>query len=678
MKVCLAVLKNLLQSKTLIIFLIIVTTIRVLISLEEIPYDESRLDSSSIIGTISSINIRESSISLEINDTIVFIDNKKFVLGNKVKCVGNAILPNENRNFYLFNYRKFLASKGILYQMNGTCELVTEEIGFLYQIKNNIIGLINNRKSNAYLKAFTLGDTSSINSDVMASYRYNGINHLFAISGMHVTLLVTIISMFTIRNRNMLILMPILLFYLFLTDFPPSMIRAVSFFFLTTINKQFDINIKSIIIFLYITIMFLLINPYFLYSLGFIYSFTISCFLILYKEIFINEKNYFKKIAFISLIAFLVSIPINIQNNFYINLLSPIYNLFFVPIVSLIMFPASLIVLLLPFLDNLYLEMWIIIENVSLFLSEFNTILVLSRMNTVMLIIYFLLIIFILNKIKIKKYIYILLILILLIPHHLYPYFRNKGIVLMLDVGQGDSIIVVYPNKELVLLIDTGGRFNSTLAENIIIPSLRSLGLTRIDYLVLTHGDFDHMGEANNILSNFKVHNVLMNSGNNSELEISLINYMDLKNVSYQHISKNTINHRGIELKFLNEVSIRSENDDSLILLLSLNNYQILFMGDAGFIEEHHIINNFDLSDVDVLKVGHHGSRNSTSSEFLSAINPTIALISSGRNNIYNHPHPDTITRLKNINTFITSSHGAVRLNIHNRISIKTVIRNSN
>jgi len=101
-------------------------------------------------------------------------------------------------------------------------------------------------------------------------------------------------------------------------------------------------------------------------------------------------------------------------------------------------------------------------------------------------------------------------------------------------------------------------------------------------------------------------------------------------------------------------------------------------MGDAGFIEEHHIINNFDLSDVDVLKVGHHGSRNSTSSEFLSAINPTIALISSGRNNIYNHPHPDTITRLKNINTFITSSHGAVRLNIHNRISIKTVIRNSN
>ena len=244
----------------------------------------------------------------------------------------------------------------------------------------------------------------------------------------------------------------------------------------------------------------------------------------------------------------------------------------------------------------------------------------------------------------------------------------------MLDVGQGDSILLVYPHNKLVVLVDTGGRYNSdTIVANITIPTLYSLGITKIDYLVLTHGDYDHIGEARNLLESFRVDMVLMNSGNLSTLEEELIEYMNDNNQHYDLVSQTVIEHNGLKLNFLNTVDARSENDDSLVLFLEMQNRSILMMGDSGKKTEEYLMREYNLEKVDILKVGHHGSKTSSGEYFISKINPEIALISAARNNIYRHPHPETLNNLLFCDTYITSIDGAIKIVIGKSMLVTTV-----
>lgn len=656
-------LRIILQSKKVIVLIIVVTIFRMTLALNNMSYCEEKLGEGKVInGIIKNVNIAGDKKTLEVNDTIIYTSGE-FRFGERVECTGQIILPSENTNFYLFNYRRFLLSKKIYYQMNAKCVIVGGSSNPLYKIKNALVNLSNSRKSRAYIKSFLLGNTKEIDSAVMASYRKNGVSHLFAISGMHITLIIAIASLFKLTRRNTVVVFPFLLFYLFLVNYPPSMLRAVSFFILVNINRKTGLNLKNIYLFLYLTVFFVFYNPYFLYSTGFIYSFTITFFLILYSDIFKTEKNSIKKTFLLSFIIFLVSIPINIQNNFYINLLSPLYNLFFVPIISLFLFPGAFLVLIFPILDNLYSLCWMGMENLSMFLSSINSILILCWMEWYVIGWYYVIIIFIIHKIRLKEYIYIVLIFIVLSCHHLYPYVRNKAIVLMLDVGQGDSILIIYPYSRFVLLIDTGGNpFSNRIASDITIPTLYSLGITKINYLVLTHGDNDHVGEAINILKHVKTDSVLLNSGSLTSDEIDIIHYMDLNVIDYELISKTMIKHNGIELEFLNSSKKNDENEDSLVLLLEINKKRILLMGDSGIKTEREILSEYNLATVDILKIGHHGSKYSSDQQFIDVVSPEIALISVGASNRYGHPHPEVLNKLQFCDTYITSVDGAIRI----------------
>jgi DNA internalization-related competence protein ComEC/Rec2 len=673
-KVLLKKLRTILQSKYLILFLTGLTTIMILIKITNVDYNYKKVDENNLIGVVTNISKNDYNIVLEINDTIVNTDlESKFVLGQKVECRGTVMLPNQNTNFYLFNYRNYLLSKKIYYQMNGTCNVINEDMSLLYKIKNIIIKRTSNLKSKGYIKAFILGDTKDIDDEVNKSYRLNGISHLFAISGMHVIFIVGVLSF--LKKKIYLIIF--LIFYMFLANFPISMIRAVIFFILMIINKKINLNISTILLFFYFTIAILWINPYYIYSQGFIYSFIISFYLILFSKIFNNNK--LLNIFLLPIIVFLITIPINIQNNFYLNLSSIFLNVIFVPIISVVLFPLSFIVFIFPFLDSGYYFLWTIIEKISMFISEnFSLKIIFCYIPFYAFLGYYALITIVMHKIEKKEYKYSILIFIVLLLHHNYIYIRNYGIIEMLEVGQGDSIIISYPNNKLNMLIDTGGKLfgdksKSSIVEPITIPSLYSLGIKHIDYLVLTHGDIDHAGEALYLLKGFKVKKVLFNSGSATAVENEIIEYLEENNINYDFISEDIIIHNEITLNFINSKNIKDENEDSLVLLSSINNHSYLFMGDSGIKTEEEILMEYNLSNVDILKVGHHGSKNSSSNHFINSINPKVALISAGKNNFYNHPHEEVLKNLQFCDTYITSIHGSIKLRIDKNMLVTKV-----
>ncbi len=666
-------LKILLQSNLLIVLFFIITIIKIFSTFQKPLYQEERLAVNSVTGIIKNIEVGNYNTKLTVKDTLISVENNSFKLGEKVTCIGEMSIPTGQRNFYLFDYQKYLASKRIYYQMKGECKVVESSVSPFYQIKNWILNRIKNRKSGAYLKAFLLGDSKTITEDIRKSYQTNGISHLFAISGMHIGFFFLLFSkVFKREKTKNKFLFLFLVFYLFLTNFSPSVMRASFFFFFAkALSKYGFTNMQSFFLF---TMLMLWYQPYFLYHTGFLYSFIISFFLLLFSS-YINEgKNYWEKLFRISFLAFLASIPIQIQTNFSMNILSVFYNLIFVPLISYFFFPLAFLVFFFPILDSFYFVAITILESLSLFFSSIPSIIVLCYLPKTYLLIYYSILLFTMNKIQKKAYKYSIVLVFLLVIHFYLPKINPDGIVLMLDVGQGDSTLVIYPYQKLTILVDTGGAFyNTSIAENTILPTLYAHGITSLDFLILSHGDMDHVGEALDLLKKMKVGTVLFNSGNDTKEENKIIEYLKENNISYKKISQETILNKGESIQFLNKIKKDNENEDSLVFLLKIREYSILFTGDSGILTEKELLQEYNLSHVDILKVGHHGSKYSTSLEFVSKITPYFCLISAGQNNRYGHPHEETLNHLQSCDTYITSIDGAIKIRIGKSMRVTKV-----
>ncbi len=194
--------------------------------------------------------------------------------------------------------------------------------------------------------------------------------------------------------------------------------------------------------------------------------------------------------------------------------------------------------------------------------------------------------------------------------------------VSFINVGQGDSILVRSKNK--VVLIDTGGNTSFDIASNVLIPYLRKKRIYHIDYLIGTHDDADHIGGKSSLMSKYKVKNYI---DSNDSFPISIGN---------------------IRLDNLNIYSDEwdEENDTSLVLYTEFMNKKWLFTGDASQKIEKLIIRDNPNLDCDILKVGHHGSKTSSSDIFIKTITPEVGIISVGANNKYGHPNDEAINTL--------------------------------
>ena len=198
-----------------------------------------------------------------------------------------------------------------------------------------------------------------------------------------------------------------------------------------------------------------------------------------------------------------------------------------------------------------------------------------------------------------------------------------SGEVSFINVGQGDSILV--RNGMRSALIDTGGSLSFDMAEEVILPYLRKRRVYSLDYLILTHSDFDHAGAKDSLLENIEVDEVVDDA---SSFPIYL---------------------GDTRIDNLNDYGIAGENESSLVLSFHLGDDDYLLMGDAPVEVERLILNDFPGLQADILKVGHHGSDTSTSPELLLSLTPEVAVISVGYGNRYGHPDQQVIARLEAI-----------------------------
>ena len=182
------------------------------------------------------------------------------------------------------------------------------------------------------------------------------------------------------------------------------------------------------------------------------------------------------------------------------------------------------------------------------------------------------------------------------------------------------------------------------------------------------------MGEAINLVNNFKVEKVIFNCGPYNDLEKELIKVLDKKKIKYYSCIKE-LNIDKNKLYFLQTKEYDNENDNSNVIYTELDGYKFMLMGDASSTTEKEIIDKYNLPDIDVLKVGHHGSKTSSSKEFISEINPKYSIISVGKNNRYGHPNKEALNNLDNSKIYRTDIDGSIMFKMkNNKFKIETCI----
>ena len=479
-------------------------------------------------------------------------------------------------------------------------------------------------------------------------------------------MLILIFNKLKFNNKFIVIFLYI---YSFLVMFTSSVLRVTIFYTLKNINLFKDFNNSKLLF--YTAFILILINPFLILDVGFQYSFIITLGLFLIKP---------KCIISLSIFAFLLSLPITLYNNFEFNLISIFINILIVPFVSYILYPFLLLSFIFPFLDSILHILIVILEYSNFLLEKLAFIITTGKMNLIIILIYYVfLILFI--KTKNKK---LLLFLPVLVVITKFSYlFNSNYYIYYLDAGQGDCEVIISPKHKDVVMIDTGGKTTyqkESWQEKTkeykdseqLITFLKSFGITKITKLIITHGDYDHMGEAVNLVSDFKVEQVVFNCGSYNDLEINLMNLLDKNNIKYSSCIQN-LDINNSKLYFLNTKEYDNENNNSNVIYTKLNNYKFLFMGDAGIAREKDIINNYDLSDIDVLKIGHHGSKTSSGKEFIDYINPKYSIISVGKNNGYGHPNKEVLDTLQDSKIYRTDKNGSIMFKIkNNKLKIET------
>lgn len=659
-------LKIILQSKLFLLIIImtvlVITTIRILTP----PETYYTTKDNKVIGTIEKITTDDKKITLLIKakekiQGIYYLNskqkNKDLKIGYKVKVLGTITKPRTPSTKNLFDYSFYLKKQGIYHLITiDEIKIIKSSTKIFDRIKN----ILNKKITHPYMQAFLLGNDEKIEEEVRLSYQENGISHLLAISGMQFYLIANAIlkilkKIKVPKKTSYLVTFLIIFLYFLILDLNASILRGVLFFFLFSINKVWKWNLPKNRLIIFSIIITILINPYFITEAAFLYSFTISIGLLYFFQ---EETSYWKSLWYSSILSFLLSIPISLYYFYQVNVLSIVYNLFYIPYVNLVVFPLTIITFLIPIIEPLYQLSITILEQSSLFLSKIE----IGKFifPKVGILIYLLEFLFLLIYIKRKQRKVLIIIITIFLGHYL-SFYLKEDFIKLIDVGQGDSILLFSKGKGT--LIDTGGKINfdgkesSTITKYTTIPLLKSLGIKELEYLFLTHGDMDHMGESFYLINHFKVKKIYINLGEISNLENKLI-----KEKAKKSKQDSTFQLGNFTLYQLNK-AWKDENNSSSVYYVSHPNLNILFMGDATTKTEEYLLENYNL-DIDILKVGHHGSSTSTGINFLDATSPRLALISVGENNRYNHPNKEVLNNLE-INTIpylMTKDSGTITI----------------
>lgn len=468
-----------------------------------------------------------------------------------VSCIfdGERKEPQIARNFHGFNYRDYLYKQNIHFILEATyiseCRKTSLSLvqWILLLRQQAILGVTEMfpEQSGAFMNALLFGDRQQMTFEVEGQYQQFGLVHLLAISGSHIVLLMVIVYFILLRSGVtreiatvcLIFFIPI---YMILAGASPSVIRASITGVLMLIAFMCSIRLSSLDALSITAICMLIFDPYLVFNIGFQFSFVGSFALLLSAPLLLESGNgVIRNSIYISLISQLVSTPILLYHFGYYSPYSIFLNILYVPFLSLIVLPCSIIILIclpiIPFLAKSFANVLSIGLNLSNDFLSYCESLPFTRLNfgqtpILLVALYCVSIISVLMvwERRISKgmvFIFAGIFLFISTGHYVYPYFRESGSVTFLDVGQGDAILIRLPYDQEIYLIDTGGtiRLNKeewqrkkhefSVGNDVLIPYLQKEGIKKIDKLIVTHGDADHIGAAQELLSNITVKEVV-------------------------------------------------------------------------------------------------------------------------------------------------------------------------
>lgn len=502
-----------------------------------------------------------------------------------------------NQQMYCYSQKIFTLAKEVeILTNNGKLNL----LGYI----ENYINQIQDERVKGYSKQLFLGIVDENMENISNVSRRLAIVHLFALSGMHLSIIQKFLKKLNIRNEVVLLL--ILGSYTYMLRHLVSIVRAylmklLGYLFKDRFNQIELLSLSGIVILLY--------NPYIIFSLSFIFSFTIYCFLILTKDL-----------KFSHVFPMLASLPIILSTQYTLSLFSIVYSWLFSPIIEIVFYCILINLISFNVFSPILAIVLSIFERSLLVMNQTYIEIIMAKPGFIFIISYYgilLIIIYRLQlKLPIKRYSYSLICLIMLL--YIKPYYSLSFEVTMINVGQGDSIFIKLPFNKGNYLIDTGGNQSYDVATTTIIPYLKSKGIKKLDGLIVTHDDFDHSGAMQSLMENFKVEKLITEGQN-----IGPLYYLQT------------------------DLNSENSNDLSLVYYLNVNGIGYLFTGDLPIEGEDIIIQQYPNLNIDILKVGHHGSKTSTGTKLLSHFKPNIGLISVGKYNLYGHPNLQVLQRLE-------------------------------
>ncbi len=595
------------------------------------------------------------------------------------------------RNFSGFNYKQYMKNQGIyrliqIEDIQGYKRLSGFDLR-LYRRKAILWAQAHfPTPMSSYMTGLLFGWLDKDFEEMGDIYTSLGIIHLFALSGMQVNFFIALLRKLLLRlgilqETLIFIQIPFSIFYAFMTGLSVSILRAL---------LQKNIPMKRTMDKFSVTFLLLLLfMPKFLLTTGgqltMLYSFLLS----FLSGKFSHLKG-IKKTVMESTVLSVGVLPLLIFHFHSFQPLSIFLTLFFSLIFDFLILPGLLLVFILSFLgfdfaflNNFFLLLEEIIKVVN---SFFQYPLVLGKPEFI-----FLVVLFICSGLFIdfyrKKVWNTIIALILLLLFFIVKNPRQASIT-MIDVGQGDSILLQDKWSRRNILIDTGGKLRwasdeswkltsyKSNAERTLIPYLKSRGIGTIDSLILTHPDEDHVGDLEILAQKLKIKHIYISQ---SSLEKKSFAKRLTKLKSQIHIVKtgDKLPIFDSQLYFLSAgLEGEGSNNNSLVTYGTFYKTKFLFTGDLEEEGEQYLQRNYPHLQADVLKVGHHGSKSSSKPEFLQTLNPKIALISVGMNNRYKHPSQETLDNLSSekIKVYRTDQQGAIRLIQENNVwKIQTV-----
>ncbi|AEB29629.1 DNA channel for uptake in competent cells [Carnobacterium sp. 17-4] len=622
---------------------------------------------------------------------------------------GSLTKPEKNRNLNQFDYQRYLSHNKIHWILDATsikAHSGTENKAFwdLFNLKNirqNILVHVERKTTvtvSSYIKTLLFADTSSIDDQVMNGYKEIGIIHLLSISGLHIQFLIAGLTYILwrsgmTREHTYILLFIFLPIYGSLTGWGTSIFRAVVMSLISQTGLRIRKPISGLDAWSWTLIVGLWIDPYQVFSIGFQLSYLLSLALILFSTSLFNQSKYsIINNLYISFVLTLISIPVLSFHFFEFSWIGMFANLLFVPLFTWFIMPLMILLFFSSYIfsGTLFFHFLIDLAECSLGMIEwlvlkirlfpYGTIVtgkvpLMLFIVTTMVLITFLIA---LEQQKKRKRVLMLLITVFIVFIQ-YQKYSPFGEVLILDVGQGDATLIKEPFGRGVYLIDTGGALafekeewqirknQTTVSSRVLIPVIKSLGVTQLDQVLITHGDEDHMGELIELAQGIEIKELVFPIGTTKKQSFfDAAEALEKSGVALRAVSAKRAREQlfGPSLAVLWPLDNgEGENNDSLVLYGKIGQFNWLFTGDIEETGEAEVTALYPNLKVDILKVAHHGSQTSTSERFIQKIKPKTALISCGLNNRYNHPNEDVLERLASLNAMVyrTDLQGSFR-----------------